>query len=186
MWIQFLGTGDAFCSGGRLQTCFLVKVPDFCFLIDCGATSLFALKSRDIDSNLIDGIVISHFHGDHFGGLPYLLLDANFSRSRTRPLYIAGPPGVAERVGKLMNICYPKIDLKDFSFEVRFKEYQVNHSLELGPLIIDSYPVNHVPDSLPHGIIVRHGEKKLAFSGDTGWTDNLFNCLLYTSDAADE
>ena len=174
MQIQFLGTGDAFCSGGRFHTCFLVKVPDYCFLIDCGATSMLAMKSRNIDSNLIDGIIISHFHGDHFGGLPYFLLEANFACQRTRPLSITGPPGVAERVGELLAASYPKIDIKDLTFAVEFIEFRENQIIKMGPLQLETFPVVHVPASLPHGVRVNCGNTVLAFSGDTGWTDNLY------------
>ncbi|TDI65425.1 MAG: MBL fold metallo-hydrolase [Bacteroidetes bacterium] len=174
MWIQFLGTGDAFCSGGRFQTCFLVKVPDYCFLIDCGATSLLAMKSRNIDTNLIDGIIISHFHGDHFGGLPYFLLDANFSGKRTRPLNIAGPPGVAARVGELLAVSYPMVDIDHLTFAVEFIEFRENQNIAMGPLQLETFPVVHVPASLPHGIRVNYHNTTLAFSGDTGWTDNLY------------
>ena len=181
MWIQFLGTGDAFCSGGRFQTCFLVKVPDYCFLIDCGVTSLLALKSRNIDSNFIDGIIITHFHGDHFGGLPYVLLEANFAKKRTSPLTIVGPPGVADRVGELLSTSYPKVDIMDFTFSVEFVEFCENKKIAMGPLNIEAFPVVHVPASLPHGIRVKYHNTTLAFSGDTGWTDNLYKI----ADAAD-
>ncbi len=174
MWIQFLGTGDAFCSGGRFQTCFLVKVPDYCFLIDCGATSLLAMKQSNIDSNLIDGIIISHFHGDHFGGLPYFLLDANFSGKRKRALTIAGPPGVAVRVEELLVTSYPTVDIDHLTFAVEFIEFRENQNIAMGPLQLESFPVVHVPASLPHGIRVNHHNTTLAFSGDTGWTDNLY------------
>jgi ribonuclease BN (tRNA processing enzyme) len=174
MWIQFLGTGDAFCSGGRFQTCFLVKVTDYCFMIDCGATSLLAMKSRNIDTNLIDGIIVSHFHGDHFGGLPYFLLDANFRGKRTRPLSIAGPPGVAARVGELLSISYPMVNIDQLTFAVEFIEFQENHNIIIGPLQLEAFPVVHVPASLPHGIRVTYHNTTLAFSGDTGWTDNLY------------
>ncbi len=175
MWIQFLGTGDAFCSGGRYQTCILVKVPDYCFMIDFGATSLLALKSRNIESNIIDGIIISHFHGDHFGGLPYFLLDANFCGYRTRPLMIVGPPGVAERVGSLLETSYPKVRIEDLTFEVEFVEFRANQNIAMGPLQIEAIPVIHVPESQPHGIKIHYHDTILAFSGDTGWTDNLFD-----------
>ena len=92
MQLQFVGCGDAFGSGGRFNTCFHVTGDDVNFLIDCGASSLPALKRLGIARDDIDLILITHFHGDHFAGLPFLLLDAQFSR-RSRPLVIAGPEG---------------------------------------------------------------------------------------------
>ena len=174
MQLHFLGTGDAFCSGGRFQTCFLVEVEDFRFLIDCGATSLLALKSQDISTDQLDGVIISHFHGDHFGGLPYILLDANFTKARTQPFHILGPPGVANRVEELMDICYPKVDIHSLNFKVLFQEYKPDHKQSFGPLRVEALPVIHVPASKPHGLRIHHGNSILAFSGDTGWTDNLY------------
>jgi len=172
MQIQFLGTGDAFCSGGRYQTCFLVKIPEYQFLIDCGATSMMALNALGIDSNLIEGIVISHFHGDHFGGLPFLLLDANFTKNRKQPLTISGPPGISGRVVELMEMMYPK-SMKKLSFTINFMEYSPSKTLNMGPVKIESFPVVHVPESLPHGLRVSADDRVFSFSGDTGWTDNL-------------
>ena len=93
MQLQFVGCGDALGSGGRYNTCFHVTGEHVNFLIDCGASSLPALKRLGIARDDIDLILITHFHGDHFGGLPFLLLDAQFTR-RTRPLVIAGPQGI--------------------------------------------------------------------------------------------
>ena len=97
MQLRFVGCGDAFGSGGRLNTCFHVSGREANFLIDCGASALPALKRLEIDRNEIDLILITHFHGDHFAGLPFVLLDAQFSR-RTRPLTIAGPQGIETRL----------------------------------------------------------------------------------------
>ena len=90
MQLQFVGCGDALGSGGRSNTCFHVTGAGVNFLIDCGASSLAALKRLEIAHDEIDLVLITHFHGDHFGGLPFLLLDAQFT-CRTRPLVIAGP-----------------------------------------------------------------------------------------------
>ena len=98
--IYFLGTGDAFGSGGRLQTCIHVKTQEFRFLIDCGASALIGMKRFGVDPSLVDLIFLSHLHGDHFAGIPFLILDGQFSR-RTRPLQIVGPPGVENGCGKL-------------------------------------------------------------------------------------
>ena len=75
------------------------------FLIDCGASSLPALKRLGIARDDIDLILITHFHGDHFAGLPFLLLDAQFTR-RTRPLVIAGPQGIETKLANLMEALF--------------------------------------------------------------------------------
>ena len=92
--IRFLGTGDAFGHGGRLQPCILVETPLRRFLVDCGATATIAMHRYGILPNDIDLILISHLHGDHFGGLPFFILDAQLHSKRRAPLTIAGPEGI--------------------------------------------------------------------------------------------
>ena len=82
MRLTIIGSGDAFGSGGRFNTCFLLETAKGTLLVDCGASSLVALKARGVDPNAIDGILLSHLHGDHFGALPFLLLDAQFLTRR--------------------------------------------------------------------------------------------------------
>ena len=84
--VTFAGSGDAFGSGGRYQACIHLR-PDGAspVLLDCGATSLSALKRLGLHPGEITAVFVSHLHGDHFGGLPFLILDEQFSR-RTRPL----------------------------------------------------------------------------------------------------
>ena len=89
--VRFIGSGDSFASGGRFQTCILVDADGYRFLIDCGATSLIPLKRAAIDPGSIDAVLLTHFHGDHSGGVPYLILDGQFTR-RERPFVVAGPP----------------------------------------------------------------------------------------------
>ena len=73
MQLRFVGCGDAFGSGGRSNTCFHITGERVNFLIDCGASSLPALQRQAIARDAIDLVLITHFHGDHFGGLPFLL-----------------------------------------------------------------------------------------------------------------
>lgn len=174
MQIKFLGSGDAFCNGNRYQTCFLLTIPQYKLLIDCGATTLHALKTHGISTKSIDALVITHFHGDHFGGIPFLLLDAHYFAKRTAPLTIMGPPGIEERVISLCGINYSGIDFKNFSFPLIFVEFK-DTKIPLGPLEITSQPVIHVAEVLPHGIRIQYQQKVLAFSGDTGWTDRLLS-----------
>src|SRR5256885_5253601 len=101
MRVRFLGSGDALGSGGRFQTCIHVQAAGAQVLLDCGASSLVAMRRFGVDPQAIDAVVLSHLHGDHFGGVPFLILDAQFKR-RTRPLTVAGPPGVEARVRATM------------------------------------------------------------------------------------
>src|SRR6185436_1768144 len=98
--VRVLGCGDAFGSGGRSHTCFFLDTPRTKLVIDFGASALVSMNRFGVDPGAIDAIVLSHLHGDHFAGLPFLLLDAMFVTRRTRPLVIAGPRSVAERVRK--------------------------------------------------------------------------------------
>ena len=81
MRVQFIGCGDAFGSGGRFNTCFHVEGIGANFLIDCGASSLIAMKQLPIDRTAIDLILLTHFHPDHFGGVPFSFLTHNLSPS---------------------------------------------------------------------------------------------------------
>ena len=56
------------------------------------------LAAAGLTFNDIDFVMCSHLHGDHFGGLPFFLLDAQLVSRRTQPLVIAGPPGLTERL----------------------------------------------------------------------------------------
>ena len=106
MRIQFLGCGDAFGSGGRFNTCFHVVGDHVNFLIDCGATSLVAMKKFSIDRNAVDTILLTHFHADHVGGIPFFMVEAQLTK-RDQPLTIAGPPGLAKWFGRAMEIAFP-------------------------------------------------------------------------------
>ena len=118
MQLRFVGCGDAFGSGGRANTCFHVTGESANFLIDCGASSLPALKRERVARDDIDLVLITHFHGDHFGGLPFLLLDAQFTR-RTRPLVIAGPEGIETRLAQVREALFENSSKTTQRFDLR-------------------------------------------------------------------
>src|SRR2546423_3004329 len=104
--VRFLGTGDAFGSGGRFQTCIHVDTGSNAFLIDCGASSLVAMKRYEVDPARVSTVLVTHLHGDHFGGVPFLVLEGQFSK-RSAPLAVAGPPGTRERITAAMEVLFP-------------------------------------------------------------------------------
>jgi ribonuclease BN (tRNA processing enzyme) len=96
--VQFLGSGDAFGSGGRFQTCIYVQSDATRFLIDCGASSLIAMRRFGVDPSLVDVILLTHLHGDHFGGLPFFILDAQLISKRDPVAGRSRPPGLKARL----------------------------------------------------------------------------------------
>lgn len=170
--LRLLGTGDAFGSGGRLQTCFYLSGAGGELLIDCGATTLIALKRAGLDPNNIGWVLLTHLHGDHFGGLPFFIIDAQFS-GRSQPLVIAGPPGVAARLEATMEAFYPGSARKPRAFETAFIELEPRLPVEVGPARVTAFPVAHPSGAPAYALRVEYGGKIIAYSGDTEWTEVL-------------
>ena len=168
-----VGTSDAFGAGGRRQSAYLVRAPSGTVLLDCGQTTLTGLSSCDIDRAEIDGIVVSHFHADHFGGIPLFLLGAHYADQRRAPLRIAGPPGIEARVYEAADALGHSLRGEKLGFELTFEEMPTGRSFEFGPVTLDAFKTFHSPDAHPHGVVVRSGNLQLAYSGDTGWFDGL-------------
>ncbi len=180
MKLAFLGSGDAFAAGGRFQACLHLTGGDEPLLLDCGATTLVALRRAEIDPASIGFVALSHLHGDHFAGLPWLILDGQFSE-RTRPLEIAGPAGVRERVERTFEALYPGATGVERAFGTNFVELSEQNVCELGPARITPFEVRHSSGAPSYALRVEYGGKVIAYSGDTEWTD----ALLDVADGAD-
>ena len=170
--VLFLGSGDAFGSGGRFQACIYVRGGGTQFLLDCGASSLIAMRRFGVDPSGVDAVLLSHLHGDHFGGLPFLVLDAQFSH-RTRPLVVAGPAGVEGRVRDAMEVLFPGSSRVERAFALEFVELADRQEVALGPVSITAFGVVHASGAPPLALQVRCDGKVVAYSGDTEWTDAL-------------
>ena len=174
MHIQFVGSGDAFGSGGRFNTCLHVVGAGTNFLIDCGASSLVAMKRLGIDRNAIDLIILTHYHADHCGGVPFFILDAQFVASRTRPLVIAGPAPIKEWFLRQMETAFAGSSCSAKKFEVSLIELAPDHPWRFKNAEIRSVRVRHgTPPESYHGYRIAIDGKVLAYSGDTEWTDSL-------------
>ncbi|MCA6116148.1 MBL fold metallo-hydrolase [Bradyrhizobium sp. WSM 1738] len=173
MQVRFVGCGDALGSGGRFNTCFHVTGASVNFLIDCGASSLPALKRLGIARDDIDLILITHFHGDHFGGLPFLLLDAQFTR-RSRPLVIAGPQGLETKLAKLREALFEHSSKTPQRFDLSVIPLEPEQSRTFGSVKVTPYPVVHGESGGPFLAYRIEAEGRIiTYSADTEWTDAL-------------
>ena len=175
MRLTIVGSGDAFGSGGRFNTCFHLAAVGKSFLIDCGASSHVALRVRDIDPNTIDAIVLTHLHGDHFGGIPFILIDAQYLGRRERPLTIAGPPGTRERVYAALDVFFAASSKTQWRFPLTVFDFPVGQPTDVLGLSVTSTEVVHFSGAPSTALRITDGKVMLAYSGDTEWTDALLS-----------
>src|SRR2546425_9338409 len=173
MRLQFLGSGDAFGSGGRFNACFLVEATAGTFLVECGASSMIAMRRFGVDPNRIGTVFVSHLHGDHFGGLPFFILDAQFYSRRTSPLALVGPPGFRERLVQAMEVLFPGSSKVERKFHTEIREIIAGQAVEINGVTVTPYSVEHLCGAPPFALRFVCGDKVLAYTGDTEWTESL-------------
>jgi ribonuclease BN (tRNA processing enzyme) len=173
MELQILGSGDAFGSGGRFNTCFYARDTQGAFLVDCGASSMIAIRKFGIDPNTIRAIFISHLHGDHFGGLPFFILDAQLVSRRTVPLTIAGPPGLRDRLMSTMENFFPGSSNVERRFETTIRELQPRIANIVEGIKVTPYIVKHASGAPPFSLRFEVDGKTFCYSGDTEWVEDL-------------
>lgn len=184
-----MGSGDAFGSGGRFQACIYVRSDATHLLIDCGTSSLIAMKRFGIETSVIDTILLSHLHGDHFGGLPFFIMEGQYVSNRRKPLIVAGPPGLEARIYEAMEVLYPGSSETPRRFAVKFVELEDGSAAEIEPLTVTPYAVVHPSGAASYALRIALEDKILTYSGDTEWTDalipathgaDLFVCECYS------
>jgi ribonuclease BN (tRNA processing enzyme) len=170
--LHILGSSDAFNAGGALHSCYLLTGARQRLLLECGPSVLAALNRDHIHSTSIDFLLISHLHGDHFAGLPFLFLEYSYRVKRSTPLRLAGPPGLQEHAEQLYQIMYGKT-LSDLRFELEFIEVHPDMDLHLGDFSIHPFEVPHNAQPFALGYRLEEGAHTMVFSGDSAWSDIL-------------
>ncbi len=176
--VTFAGSGDAFGSGGRHQACIHLRGPGGAapVLLDCGATSQPALRRCGLDPGEIAAVFVSHLHGDHFGGIPFLILDGQFA-GRASPLAVVGPPGTARRLAGLMEDMFPGSWRARRRFAVDVAELRPGATVTAAGVQAESFGADHPsgPDGQALALRLTLGGTVIGYTGDTAWTDALID-----------
>jgi len=163
MRVTAVGSGDAFCSGGRGHTCWLIDDAQGTFMIDFGATALAALKRLGREPDGIGAVHFTHLHGDHIAGWPFLLVDAMYRSRRRSPLVVSGPPGTKDRLQALWSACYPAAAERPLPFALEVRELEPGDRVELAGRSLRAFRARHMsPPQI--ALSLRIGD--LAFTGD--------------------
>jgi ribonuclease BN (tRNA processing enzyme) len=171
--VRFVGSGDSFGSGGRFQTCIVVDGPGSRFAIDFGTSSLIALAQQGIEHNSLDAILLTHLHGDHCGGVPFLLIDAMLAAKRSRPLVIAGPRDLRRRMDQIREALFPGSHVMTPTFPLSWVEMEPGRPHAVLDLVVTPQPARHTAETNPTALRVEVGGKVIAYTGDTEWTDDV-------------
>ena len=168
-----LGSGDAFGNGGRLQSCYHISAGGQQFLLDCGSSVLSGLKRQGLSAAAIDTVIISHLHGDHFGGIPFLLLDGKYGDKRTAPLTLIGPKGLQQAVEALAAILYPGTFSSGVDFPINYIEVDEATIVQRDSYQVQTWRVSHGSSQQVYGVRLSVAGRIIAYSGDTEWVANL-------------
>ena len=171
--VTTLGTGDAFASGGRAHSGLLIRGHGTTLLIDPGPAVLATIKRIGINLGPIDAVLLTHLHGDHIAGVPFLLLDYQFASHRARPLIIAGPSPLASRLERLTTSCYPELSRRKLRFRLQYQPLRARQQCRLGKATVTPLPMAHTHGADCFGYRIRLGKKLVAFTGDTVWCDSI-------------
>lgn len=171
MKLTVIGSGDAFCSGGALHSCNLLEHRGGRLLLECGPGVLAGMKRLGLDTDLPDAVLVSHLHGDHFGGLPFLLLEYLFENPRKRPLVLVGPPTILERTRSLFAALYRDLECVEIPFEIQVIELEPGSRATVAGFEVEAFKVLHNAEPFSLGYRIEAEGRSMLFSGDSAWTD---------------
>jgi ribonuclease Z len=149
--VCLLGTGGMMPLPGRFLTSLIMRYNGMSILIDCGEGTQIALRQQGFSPNPIDVICFTHFHADHIGGLPGMLLTMG-NAERTQPLVMIGPKGL-ERIVNSLRVIAPGLP-----FEIQYLEItEAFQSFFFDGFYLEAFRVNHNVVCYGYNMVVERG-----------------------------
>jgi len=101
--ITILGSANAVAKSDQQNAHLLFETSSRKIMVDCGDHAAASLARAGVDVNQITDLVLTHFHADHVGSLPLLIMDM-WLEKRTAPLTIYGLDITIEKAQKLLDL----------------------------------------------------------------------------------
>jgi ribonuclease BN (tRNA processing enzyme) len=171
--LSFLGSANAFTPGGRYWSGFVANGR---YVFEAPPTLLPHLKHLRVSLADIQAVFISHFHGDHFLGLPFLFLEYVYLTPRRDDLFIVGPPGIEAKSESLTDLAYTSLSHSDAGYRRVYVEAQPGGEGSLAGVRFQAQPMRHAGGRqlCCFGYKLRLGDKTVAYTGDTEMCDEIF------------
>jgi ribonuclease BN (tRNA processing enzyme) len=170
MRVTFLGVGEA-CDEQLPNTSVWVESDAGSsrqsILLDCGFTVPPQYWRLCPDPNDLDALWISHFHGDHFFGIPALLLRF-WELKRAKPLVVVGQRGIEEKVRQTMDLAYPDF-LPKLTYPLDFRTAVAGEELSVAGHLWKAAAGGHGQPNL--AVHIGDGKRSVFYSGDGTATD---------------
>lgn len=155
MQLTFLGTGGGMPSPSRGVSAIALQVGREVLLFDCGEGTQRQFMQSSVSFMKVTNIFITHFHGDHFLGLPGLIQSMSFS-GRKEPLALHGPSGMIETAEQILSLGYFQL-----GFQVTATEMEDGDSVDLGPLTVMAVAGEHTVPAL--SFVIEEKERRGRF-----------------------
>ena len=177
MKIKFIGTGSGKTSLNRFHSSFLISSSGYNLLVDCGDGISRAILRQNINSNLIDSILVSHLHADHYSGLPSLLTQMKLT-GRTNELSVFAHSSEIKFIEDFIFHSYlfrerMSIELKIISID-EDQEIKIKNDFSFTSKLnshLDKYQTNNLKNKLSFvslSFLFTDAENSCIYTGDIG------------------
>ena len=168
MRLTTIGTGTTTPHPARVCSSQLVEAGNVKLLLDCGFGAVHRMATLRLDWQSITHIALSHFHADHIGDLPLLVMAWRWGQlpPRSEPVTLYGPPGLGVFMEKLAAAYGPWLLNPGFPFTVR--ELAPDEVVRLGDVLrLTHHPVPHTVESVAY--CIDEDGRRLVYTGDTSF-----------------
>lgn len=165
--VTVIGSGTVAPSAARVAPAHWVEADAVRLLLDCGSGMLHRAAALGLPWHTVTHVALTHFHADHWGELPLLLLALRWGiePARTTPLVLLGPPGFDERLEHLRGAFGAWVRDPGYPLEVVELPPAGERALADG-VALEWTPTGHTEESVAYG--VRCVGRRLVYTGDTG------------------